>query len=207
MSMNTFASADLTMGQLNAIVKKLGGHEEALAFLRDEVELKVTKRQFKTWRTLKLGTGLKTADDFRAALMRAGYQTGDWADDILGKPAFTVADEETEVELVVASVAELGFKQGATRKEIYDRALELGLDLCSAEVGPQLGLQYADQINREYLLIAMEPIADSGDNLNVFDVEHFDDGRWLSTNYGHPDSKWNPDSRWVFLRRKSAAAS
>ncbi len=31
-----FASADLTAGQLNAIVKKLGGHEEALKFLRGE---------------------------------------------------------------------------------------------------------------------------------------------------------------------------
>ncbi len=32
-----FASADLTAGQLNAIVKKLGGHESALKFLRGEL--------------------------------------------------------------------------------------------------------------------------------------------------------------------------
>lgn len=34
-----FASADLTVGQLNAIVKKLGGHEAALQFLRDELQV------------------------------------------------------------------------------------------------------------------------------------------------------------------------
>ena len=32
-----FSSADLTGGQLNAVVKKLGGHEGALKFLRDEL--------------------------------------------------------------------------------------------------------------------------------------------------------------------------
>lgn len=37
-----FASANLTAGQLNAIVKKLGGHDEALKFLRDDVVIKVS---------------------------------------------------------------------------------------------------------------------------------------------------------------------
>ncbi len=32
-----FASAGLTAGQLNAIVKRLGGHERALMFLRGEL--------------------------------------------------------------------------------------------------------------------------------------------------------------------------
>ena len=34
-----FASASLTAGQLNAIVKKLGGHDMALRFLRDELSV------------------------------------------------------------------------------------------------------------------------------------------------------------------------
>lgn len=34
---NDFASKDLTAGQLNAIVKKLGGHDAALRFLRGEL--------------------------------------------------------------------------------------------------------------------------------------------------------------------------
>ncbi len=34
---NEFASAGLTAGQLNAIVKKLGGHDSALKFLRDDL--------------------------------------------------------------------------------------------------------------------------------------------------------------------------
>ncbi|HUD03104.1 MAG TPA: hypothetical protein VMR46_03800 [Candidatus Paceibacterota bacterium] len=34
-----FAMADLTGGQMNAIVKKLGGHQGALRFLRDELKI------------------------------------------------------------------------------------------------------------------------------------------------------------------------
>ena len=37
MNTSEFASAGLTAGQLNAIVKKLGGHEMALRFLRNEL--------------------------------------------------------------------------------------------------------------------------------------------------------------------------
>ena len=38
-----FASAGLTAGQLNAIVKKLGGHDMALCFLRDELVVKAVE--------------------------------------------------------------------------------------------------------------------------------------------------------------------
>jgi hypothetical protein len=159
-----------------------------------------------TFRTIKLGTGLKTADDFRGALKKNGNRIGDWANDILGKPAFTVASEETEVELVVLTVEELGFKDGATRKDIYDRALERGLALCPAEVGPQLRLQYNDQPSGEWLVVAMEPItgsAGSDGDLRVFGVARDSGDVWLNANYGNPDNFWNADNRFVFVRRNS----
>ncbi len=65
--------------------------------------------KFPVWRSIKIGTGLKTADDFRRALTSAGYRIGTWANDILGKPAFKAAAAESTLDLVVASVAELGF--------------------------------------------------------------------------------------------------
>lgn len=163
------------------------------------------KPDFKTWRTVKLGTGLKTADDFRKAHKKADCKIGDWGNDILGKPAFeqSVAEKETEVELVNVSVAELGFKDGATRKDIYNRAQELGLDLCPAEVGPQLRLQYQDQPKGEWVVIAMEPISDSDGDLCVFDVGRSDAGkRWLIARNGYPVNVWHGNRRFVFVRRK-----
>lgn len=157
-----------------------------------------------TFKTIKLGTGLKTADDFRKALKEANCSIGYLGNDILGKPAFKVADKETEVELIVVSNAELGFENGTTVKETYARAKELGLDLCPNEVGPQLRLQYKDQPKGEWLLVAMEPITDSVGNVGVFHVERRGDGKlWLGGSRGNPDHGWDASTRWVFLRRKS----
>lgn len=156
----------------------------------------------KVFKTIKLGTGLKTADDFRKALKDGGFRISDWASDILGKPAFKTAAEKTEVNLVVVSVAELGFKQAARRDQIYDRAKEFGLQLCPPEVGPQLRLQYRDQPLNEWLFIGMEPIADSDGFLRAFDVLHDGDGLWLHCCCGLPDDLWYSGSRWVFLRGK-----
>lgn len=193
---------DLTLGQVEAVVNKLGGMDGVRRLLADELTVKAKEIVFPIWKAIKLGTGLKTPDEFRGALKSNGCKIGDWANDILGKPAFTAATQETEVSLVVVSAVELGFKNGATRKEIYDRAKELGLELCPAEVGPQLRLAYKDQPKGEWLIVGMEPIIDSDGDLGVFRVGHGELSLWLLGRHGRPDYFWLGISRWVFLRRK-----
>ncbi|NQU84038.1 MAG: hypothetical protein HQ536_05000, partial [Parcubacteria group bacterium] len=117
--------------------------ENFQAFLRNPNQFLVGD-DFSTRKTIQLGTGLKTVDDFCRAFKENGCCVSDWALDILKKPAFTVVSQPTTIDLVVRSVAELGFPDGATRKEIYERAAKLGLELCPAEVGPQFRLQYKD---------------------------------------------------------------
>ena len=151
------------------------------------------------WKTIKLGT-LKTADEFRKALKDNGFNISDWANNILGRPAFTAATEEIEVDLVKVTVGELGFKKGARRDQIYDRAKELGLELCSPEVGPQLRLQYQDQPNGEWVLVGMEPIVDSVGGPKLFGVARIGSGLWLSGSWGSTDYFWIADYRWVFCR-------
>ena len=173
-----------------AIVKTCGDVNESLA------------STFNLWRTIKLGTGLVTADDFRRALKAAGHGIGVWANDILGQRAFTASTKETEVDLVVVSVAELGFPNGATRQEIYRKAQELGLILCPPEVGPQLRLQYPDQPLNERLLIGMEPITDSDGFPEVFGVERPGDGSRLYCYYSDAGNFCFGDRRWGFVCRK-----
>ena len=156
--------------------------------------------EFPIWKTIKLGTGLKSTDDSRKSIKKNGMKISDWASDILGKPTFTTAAQETELDLVKVTVAELGFKKGARREQIYIRAKELGLELCPSEVGPQLRLQYQDQPNGEWLLIAMEPITGSDGGLGVFSVERGGSGLWLRSDYGGPGNFWHPDAQWVFVR-------
>jgi len=151
----------------------------------DGLQAIVEMPKFEVWKTIKLGTGIKDAEGFRNALKDSGMQTNKYASHMLGRPEFVVAEKETEIDLVVVSLAELGFKDGARRDQIYDRAKELGLELCPAEVGPQLRLQYKDQPIDESLSVAMEPIVDSDGSLRVFGIEHAMDYLWLSTSYGH----------------------
>ena len=192
---------ELTLGQVEAVVNKLGGMEGVRRLLAGESVVK--KAEFNTWKTIKLGTGIKTADDFRKALKGNGFKIGSWADDILGKPAFTVLTEETEIDLVKVTVAELGFKKGARRDQIYERAKELGLELCPPEVGPQLRLQYSDQPNEGWIFVGMEPIIVSVDSPAVFYVEHNDSGLWLGSFWSNPGGVWGPALRWIFcLSRK-----
>ena len=98
------------------------------------------------------------------------FWVGDWANSVLEQPAFTIATEETEVDLVVVSVSELGFQYRATRAQIYQRAQEFGLELCPPEVGPQLRLQYQEQHEDESLLVGIEPMDVSDGNLCVVRV-------------------------------------
>ena len=150
------------------------------------------------WKSVQLGTH-PSVDELRETLTDAGINVSNWANDILGK--VEVASEPQEVNLVIATVAELGFPDGATREQIYTRALELGLELCPAEVGPALRLQYADQPEGEWLRIAMEPIAHSDGHLRVFRVAPGSDGLWLYGHNGHPGSFWDGAYRWVFCRK------
>ena len=77
-----FASANLTAGQLNAIVKKLGGYDGALRFLRDEISLRdeasviISKRK---WREqdgiiyLSVTSNGMTGEDWIEHFRKNGY--------------------------------------------------------------------------------------------------------------------------------------
>jgi len=159
----------------------------------------VPRPEFPTWKTVKLGTH-KSANDLSKSLRSNGFWISNWAADILKKTTFAPA--ETEIELVLVTVADLGFTKATRRDAIYDRAKELGLDLVPAEVGPQLRLQYADQPMNEWMVMGMEPIAGSGGSLHVFGVTRSVGGLWLDTDYARPGIAWDPVDRGVFARRK-----
>jgi hypothetical protein len=192
-------------GPLTDLLQKLSGEngeawlQNLNQFLRGELPVASLVREFATWKTIKIGTE-KSVKDLSKALTDGGFRIGDYAAQIFKKTA--IAETETEIELVLVTVAELGFTKATRRDAIYNRVKELGLDLVPAEVGPQLRLAYTDQPLNEWMVMGMEPIADSDGYLHVFSVEHDVDGRWLRTRYGSPGHEWGPDRRWVFARRK-----
>ena len=188
--------ASLDLGTIEAICNKLGGLEGVRRFLADELRLAVP--QFAVWRTVRIGVH-KNLDTLTKALKK--FRISDWALDILGKPAFTLAQTEEDISLCVATVKELTGKNQATTTEIFDAIKRIG-ELCPAEVGPALRESYLDQPKGEWLRVAMEPIRDSDGYPYVFDVGHDDDVLWLNAYYAYPGLVWDGDDRVVFRSRK-----
>jgi hypothetical protein len=120
------------------------------------------KTNFPVWRTITMGTGPRTADDFRRAFKKQKIETNILANAMLSQDTFVVSAEEKEVDLVAVTHRELGSECNLDRRETCCLALELGLELCPNEVGPQLCLQYTGQPDWEQLLIGMDPIICGG---------------------------------------------
>jgi hypothetical protein len=96
----------------------------------------------------------------------------------------------------------LGLPDKSTTDQIYQRAEELGLELCPAEVGPHLRLQYQDQPMSEFLHIGMKQITDSHGDPDVFRLYRDEGGRWLSGGWARPSGHWDRDSKFVFRLRQ-----
>jgi hypothetical protein len=153
---------------------------------------------FQIWRTITLGS-YKGVDAYRDALDMAKIKIGDSADEILGRPAFPYAGTKTGVELTVLSAADLGVESDqASLAEVYRRARQAGLELCPAEVGPQLRLDYRNQPLGEVLDIAMEPVATYGGELTMLTLANWGTGLLLIGRDGRPESTVFRKSRFVF---------
>ena len=193
-------------------LKKLLRKEETWKTSEEQPEATQTL-QWTIWKTIQLG-GYKDADAFRKAIKQAKMKISDYADDILGKPAFKVSSEKIEIILARKTVTELGFSNGATYKTICESVVgkttiidgvEYEITLCPNEVGPQLRLQYANQPKGEWLRIAMEAITDSSGDRRLFRVEQSVDGLWLDCSNGNGDNFWDGYYAFVFCLRKISA--
>lgn len=153
----------------------------------------------KVWKTIEIGI-YKDSMALRKALKESRVLINDWVGGILS--GMELSKTKESIDLVVLSVDELGFPKGALYQDILKAAKKEGLELCPAEVGPQLRLQYLDQPKDEWLLIAMEPIKDSAGDLALLHLKHRIDGFWLFTFYAYPDRVCDDFYRFVFVRRR-----
>jgi len=117
--------------------------------------------------------------------------------DILEQTEFS--SEQETYDLVRFTVEQLGFPEEATTDEIYAKAEELGLELCPAEVGPQLRLQ---NTSKEWMLIAMKQITGRNGNPYVFNLNHRGGQPRLNGNNVRPAYRWNSHNEFVFRYRK-----
>lgn len=127
---------------------------------------------------------------------------GESAGAIIGRPSFHLSRIKQEVDLVVLPLVELGFAvdEDVALEDIYDRAEMLGFELCPAEVGPLLRLQYLDQPDDESLHVAMQPIKTYGGEPTDLTVANGGVGLMLIGGDGRPNFTLPAVTRFIFVR-------
>ena len=95
-----------------------------------------------------------------------------------------------------------GLATEASLHDIYARAVALGFELCPAEVGPALRLNYLDQPPGDSLHIAMKPVAKYNGALIDFTVAraYGSDGFLLLGGDARPDTMLPGVQRFIFVR-------
>ena len=126
------------------------------------------------------------AEPFKRWLAKVGYER------------IQEIENPEEVTLIRLTVADLGFKSSATTDQIYERAQNLGLELCPADTGPNYRLKYRNQPLNEWIYMGMKQITDSGGDPDVFKLVRRDDGLWLDDRWAIPGLEWSPNDKFVF---------
>lgn len=164
-----FAAQSLTVGQINAIVKKLGGAEGALRFLRGELEVVATTVRGSAWWVWKsLTVGGSTLVEMKESLRRAQIEVGDYAEEMLFKMWY--ANHPHRVKFVCVSAEQLGLKEGGTLIQIAAAARTNGLGLCAADAIIALRLAYLTQPQGENLNFIVDQFVGSADRFGLVRV-------------------------------------
>lgn len=171
-------------------VLAIGGNWTAVG--QDKAELRV-------FRTVKLGTekgGKDFAKDIEGKRMKVSMAAGD----LLANLGFRITPKEMELDLVAITGKELGFEEPTEFQNIVVKAKEMGLQLCPAQVGPELRLQYDDQPPGPWLVIGMEPMNDSKGSPKLFGLGWNDNGLHLETYGAAARSPFPIDHKIVFVQ-------
>ncbi|GAB1157255.1 hypothetical protein YWY31_32800 [Paenibacillus illinoisensis] len=124
---------------------------------------------------------------------------------------FTTSDTKYSLLTVELTVGKLGFPDGATTRQIFERASELDLELCPLELGPHLRLVYLDQpeANTENpiqqhrapvgsITIASEILTEDEDFPKGFYLRRINGVLWLRGYRADHLHVWNPNDHFIF---------
>jgi hypothetical protein len=201
--MEKFASADLTAGQLNAIVKKLGGQEAALKFLRGELSVSEPTRN---WREedgviyFSVTSDGTTGPQWIERLEGKGFRIGDYAKSVLRNEDFKpTSGVTTEVAVLKGMLFE---DNKRITKNIRTEAANRTLETPNAEIACLIREKFTDEeikaMGLTWIVAMHEPIKDSDGGPVLLSADRNDGGCWLGADDDEPGSRWNRESGFAF---------
>lgn len=145
------------------------------------------------------------------ALRAHGVQLNKAAQALFDDPRFALLRESKDIDVAFASVAALGFEEGATYDQLTARALTSGLVECPLELGPHLRLQFLDQPEGFVgvpatqhrappgsISVASRPLDDRDETPKGFYLRRIDGVLWLRGYWSWPGHIWSPEDVLVF---------
>jgi hypothetical protein len=150
------------------------------------------------WKTITVGD-YRSPIALHDVLVERGIHVGDLAGQMIRLPAFKVTAATARIELSLIAFHQLvPAPARASFATIHAHAIEAGLDLCPAEAGPQLRLQYPEQSLGEYLVMGMAPLPTADGSDACFVVGNGGAGLVIVGRSAGPDEMVASRSRFVF---------
>jgi hypothetical protein len=112
---------------------------------------------------------------------------------------FVTSPESRVAEIIEISVEALGFKAGASYRDILLASETLSLDVCPLEIAPQFRIQYHDQNDGARLTIASLKTKSDENYPNGFYLSHYSGFFWLRGYRSTSDWIWGPDEKLSFV--------
>ena len=199
-----FASAEMTAGQLNAIVKKLGGYDGAMKFLRDELSVSericyFTEEDGVITFTLPATDGT-TGKEWIARLEKKGNRIGNYARQLLLSSDFKPTTGKAYTMKVLKG--EIFSDNNRTTKNIREEAKKRKFQTPNPEMACLIRENFTDEELKEmglvWVVVMHEPIKDADGDLELLSVHRDLGGQWLGANCGGPDYGWYREGGFAF---------
>lgn len=204
MNTNEFAFSDLTAGQLNAIVKKLGGYEAVMKFLRGEL---IVSEPGRLWREadgviyFSVTSDGTTGPQWIERLEKKGFRVGDYAKSVLRSNDFKpTSGIITEIAVLKGMLFE---DNNRITKNIRVEADRRKFAAPNAEVACLIREMFTDEeleaMGLYWIVVMHEPINDSDGGPTLLSAGRLGDGRWLDACSGRPDSEFDRVFGFAFV--------
>ncbi|MFF3024493.1 helicase [Gottfriedia sp. NPDC057948] len=159
--------------------------------------------------------GGHTKSQLNEKLQQASISINEYGEMLLKDDHFTVSNTKYSLQTVELTVGNLGFLEGATTPQIYQKAKELNLELCPLELGPYIRLSYLDQpegffignSKKQYqapsgsITIASEALSEDEDFPKGFYIRRINGVLWLRGYRADHLHVWNNDDHFIFCQK------
>ena len=171
-----------------------------------------------TLKHLKLRTGGVSCKQLFAQLEKAGVRLNRLAVDALTNELFDTAEASSVVQVVFASLEDLGLSKGGHLSAAIDAAASRGYKLCPPDLGPHLRLAYLGQQEvpgppepakhqappGSVTVVDQRPPED-GTDYRGFYIRRIEGAPWLRGYTSWSDHVWQPKDMLAFLAPENAA--